>query len=79
MYLNFTHIDIMNRLDAFYSKRYGIMERLSGDIYVSKGPPDLLELERYILHNIYNHIFGFFIEIYLQPTVRRSGNATINT
>lgn len=46
MYLNFTHIDIMNRLDGFYAKRYGIMERLSGDIYISKGSPDQLELER---------------------------------
>lgn len=33
MYLNFTHIAIMNRLDAFYS-HLGIMERLGGDIYV---------------------------------------------
>lgn len=46
MYLNFTHIDIMNRLDGFYGKKYGVMERLSGDIYISKGPPDRLELER---------------------------------
>lgn len=34
MYLNFTHIAIMNRLDDFYSKAFGIMERLEGDIYV---------------------------------------------
>lgn len=33
MYLNFTHIDIMNRLDSFY-QNYGVMERLLGDIYV---------------------------------------------
>lgn len=45
MYLNFTHIDIMNRLDSFYQK-YGVMERLSGDIYVISGPPKQIELER---------------------------------
>ncbi|TMW46931.1 hypothetical protein DOY81_007987 [Sarcophaga bullata] len=33
MYLNFTHIAIMNRLDDFY-KEMGVMERLEGDIYV---------------------------------------------
>ena len=45
MYLNFTHIAIMDRLDQFYQK-YGHMERLSGDIYVNKGLPEALELER---------------------------------
>lgn len=45
MYLNFTHIAIMNRLDSFYQK-YGVMERLSGDIYVISGPPKQIELER---------------------------------
>ncbi|XP_075152084.1 uncharacterized protein LOC142226095 [Haematobia irritans] len=33
LYLNFTHIAIMNRLDDFY-KKMGVMERLEGDIYV---------------------------------------------
>lgn len=45
MYLNFTHIDIMDRLDSFYTK-YGVMERLSGDIYVINGPLKQVELER---------------------------------
>lgn len=47
MYLNFTHIAIMNRLDAFYGRKFGVMERLAGDIYISKGPIDEVELERY--------------------------------
>lgn len=45
MYLNFTHIAIMNRLDAFYGRKFGFMERLAGDIYISKGPIDAVELE----------------------------------
>nr|NP_001260047.1 uncharacterized protein Dmel_CG15628, isoform B [Drosophila melanogaster]NP_608861.2 uncharacterized protein Dmel_CG15628, isoform A [Drosophila melanogaster]AAF50978.3 uncharacterized protein Dmel_CG15628, isoform A [Drosophila melanogaster]AAN71444.1 RE58324p [Drosophila melanogaster]AGB92583.1 uncharacterized protein Dmel_CG15628, isoform B [Drosophila melanogaster] len=44
MYLNFTHIAIMNRLDDFYSK-FGVMERLSGDIYVCNKLNADLELE----------------------------------
>lgn len=47
MYLNFTHVAIMDRLDAFYTRNYGVMERLNGDIYVSTGVPDDLELEWY--------------------------------
>lgn len=47
MYLNFTHLAIMNRLDAFYKIKYGVMERLAGDIYVNTGLPEELELERY--------------------------------
>lgn len=50
MYLNFTHIAIMNRLDAFYGRKFGVMERLAGDIYISKGPIDAVELERYFLN-----------------------------
>lgn len=46
MYLNFTHMDIMNRLDDFYSK-FGIMTRLDGDIYVCKNLNTDLELEEY--------------------------------
>lgn len=48
MYLNFTHLAIMNRLDDFYKLKYGVMERLAGDIYVNTGLPEGLELERYI-------------------------------
>lgn len=48
MYLNFTHIGIMNRLDEFY-KKYGTMERLYGDIYVAQAPFKQIELERYAL------------------------------
>ncbi|XP_017858033.1 PREDICTED: uncharacterized protein LOC108610444 [Drosophila arizonae] len=44
LYLNFTHIAIMNRLDEFYSKM-GVMERLSGDIYVCNKLNTDLELE----------------------------------
>lgn len=44
LYLNFTHIAIMNRLDDFYSK-FGLMERLEGDIYVCKELNTELELE----------------------------------
>ncbi len=51
MYLNFTHIAIMNRLDAFYGRKFGVMERLAGDIYISKGPIDEVELERYLNTN----------------------------
>lgn len=54
MYLNFTHIAIMDRLDAFYERNYGVMERLHGDIYVCNGVPTDLELERYeisVQHN----------------------------
>lgn len=46
MYLNFTHIDIMNRLNLFYEKM-GYMERLAGDIYTIDATPEHLELERY--------------------------------
>lgn len=46
MYLNFTHIDIMNRIDSFYHRKYGTMERLSGDIYVINGPLKPIELDR---------------------------------
>lgn len=46
MYLNFTHLAIMNRLDDFYKLKYGVMERLAGDIYVNTGLPEGLELER---------------------------------
>lgn len=46
MYLNFTHIAIMDRLHTFYERNYGIMERLHGDIYVNAGLPAELELER---------------------------------
>lgn len=46
MYLNFTHIAIMDRLDAFYERNYGVMERLHGDIYVNAGLPAELELDR---------------------------------
>lgn len=64
MYLNFTHLAIMNRLDDFYKLKYGVMERLAGDIYVNTGLPEGLELERYILHcevmyeclNVISHI-----------------------
>lgn len=35
----------MNRLDTFYQK-YGVMERLSGDIYTINEPPKSVELER---------------------------------
>lgn len=45
MYLNFTHIGIMNRLDSFYQK-YGVMERLYGDIYVAQAPFQQIELDR---------------------------------
>lgn len=48
MYLNFTHIGIMNRIDSFYTK-YGVMERLHGDIYVAQTPFEQIELERYAL------------------------------
>lgn len=44
MYLNFTHIAIMNRIDAFYQK-YGVMERLGGDIYVAPHPIAQIELD----------------------------------
>ena len=44
MYLNFTHIAIMNRIDAFYQK-YGVMERLGGDIYVAQRPFAQIELD----------------------------------
>lgn len=46
MYLNFTHIDIMNRLNLFYEKM-GYMDRLAGDIYTIDATPEALELERY--------------------------------
>lgn len=55
MYLNFTHIGIMNRIDDFY-KKYGVMERLHGDIYVAQAPFKQIELERYAWIN-----FFFFI------------------
>lgn len=45
MYLNFTHLGIMNRLDRFYQK-YGVMDRLYGDIYVAPKPFKRIELER---------------------------------
>lgn len=45
MYLNFTHIDIINRLDSFYHK-FGVIDRLAGDIYTNKGIPEDLELDR---------------------------------
>lgn len=45
MYLNFTHIAIMDRLDSFY-KKYGVMERLAGDIYVTQGTFQQIELEK---------------------------------
>ncbi|XP_017485855.1 PREDICTED: uncharacterized protein LOC108374380 [Rhagoletis zephyria] len=44
LYLNFTHIAIMNRLDDFYST-FGVMERLEGDIYVCNELNTELELE----------------------------------
>ncbi|XP_061397067.1 uncharacterized protein LOC133332705 [Musca vetustissima] len=44
LYLNFTHIAIMNRLDDFYKKK-GIMERLEGDIYVCNKLNTDLQLE----------------------------------
>lgn len=37
----------MNRLDAFYQK-YGVMERLHGDIYVAQKPFKRIELEGYV-------------------------------
>lgn len=47
MYLNFTHIGIMDRLNAFYQK-FGVMERLHGDIYVAQTPFQQIELEWYV-------------------------------
>lgn len=44
MYLNFTHIAIMNRIDSFYPK-YGVMERLGGDIYVAQKPFQQIEMD----------------------------------
>uniref|UniRef100_A0A1L8DBI1 N-acetyltransferase domain-containing protein n=1 Tax=Nyssomyia neivai TaxID=330878 RepID=A0A1L8DBI1_9DIPT len=44
LYLNFTHIAIMDRIEEFYSAQ-GSIDKLIGDIYISKGPPDRLELE----------------------------------
>lgn len=48
MYLNFTHIDIMNRLNMFYEKMGGYMEQLAGDIYTIDRPNETVELERYV-------------------------------
>lgn len=45
MYLNFTHTGIMNRLDCFYHK-FGVMDRLHGDIYVAEAPFTQIELDR---------------------------------
>lgn len=45
MYLNFTHIGIMNRIDKFYQK-HGEMERLHGDIYVAQAPFQQIEMDR---------------------------------
>lgn len=45
LYLNFTHIAIMNRLDDFYKIDYGVMERLDGDIYVCNKLNTDLEFE----------------------------------
>lgn len=45
MYLNFTHINIMNRINLFYEKM-GYMDRLAGDIYTIEKPVDSLELDR---------------------------------
>lgn len=44
MYLNFTHIGIMGRLNSFYQK-YGEMQRLHGDIYVAQKPFGKIKLE----------------------------------
>lgn len=44
VYLNFTHIDIMNRIENFYENRGKIVERIRGDIYVCNGSPDQFEL-----------------------------------
>lgn len=45
MYLNFTHINIMNRINLFYEKM-GYMDRLAGDIYTIEKAVDSLELDR---------------------------------
>ena len=46
MYMNFTHIDIMNRMEKFFSSKVnGILDcRIYGDIFICKTLPDL-ELE----------------------------------
>lgn len=44
MYMNYTHKDIIDRIDCFYSVK-GTMERLKGDIYVYKKLNDNLVLD----------------------------------
>lgn len=45
LYLNFTHISIMERVETFY-KRIGTMEKLVGDVFVINVSVDQIELER---------------------------------
>lgn len=44
LYLNFTHIAIMERIEKFYVN-LGNMDKLIGDIYVCNNPPDDVQLE----------------------------------
>ncbi|CAO1392397.1 unnamed protein product [Diamesa hyperborea] len=43
MYLNYTHVNIVDRMEDFI-KKIGHIERIQGEVYVCKGNPDCLEL-----------------------------------
>lgn len=55
LYLNFTHINIIESIEKWYVNR-GRIDMLTGDIYICRNPSDHHELERYNLYLIINSL-----------------------
>lgn len=45
MYLNYTHVNIMDRIEDFI-RTIGNIERIQGEVFVCKDNPDCLELSK---------------------------------
>lgn len=72
LFLNFTHIDIMERLENFYSS-IGTMEKVCGDVYVCSETPSDITLDELVSKSYLKHIYKINMNAYIYLGMGRLG------